>query len=138
MKNTILFLITLFFLSESYGAMIIERFPTLSYQDAMGTSIISIKNFCLTEDEAILKGRVPFCLKAKDVGHNEKVCINKDKQKLISIKNSFSRTIFGPRGRRTRTHYSYGRYVKVKVVNFDPRGHEEVIETYDYKLNFCQ
>ena len=137
MKNTILFLITLFFLSESFGAMIIERFPTISYQDAMGTSFISIKNFCLTEDEATLKGRVPFCLKAKDVGHNEKVCINKDKQKLISIKNSFSRTIFGPRGRRNRTRYSYGRYITVKVVNFDPRGYEEVIDKYKYKIDYC-
>ncbi len=136
--NRILIIITGVLLSFSVSAGIIkEKFPKIAISDALGTKQVSLKNFCLSADESTLVTQIRICHAAAFDARGYKECLKKPEVERIEVENSFTHRSFGPRGILRSTSYSYPRIIKVQVVDFDPRGSEEVLDEYMYEIPTC-
>ena len=135
--KTSLMLTTFLFTSSVFAGIIREKFPTVPVTDAMGTRQISVKQFCISDDHLTLKGRIRYCEKAVRSARGYKKCTSRSTSRLVEIENFFSYTVRGPRDRVVEYSYSIDPILEIKVIDFDPRGSEEVIDTYEYVIPTC-
>lgn len=136
MKN-ILLLAVLTLSTLANAGIIKEKFPTVPVTDALGTKKVSVKNFCITEDGSTLIGVIGYCRKASNPSRGYKKCTSRARVSRIEIENHFTYTVRGPRDRVTEYSYSIDPVVEVKVIDWDARGSEELLYTYDYALPIC-
>ncbi len=125
-----------FLSSQSFSGIIKKVMPKIRITDAMGTKFYNINRFCLSEDETMLKGTINFCYESLNRGERGKSCINGGKNQYIEIPNSYSYRVGDPRDPEY-ARYSFQRTFEVKVIDFDPRGADVKLYTYESELKTC-
>ena len=130
-------LLSLLFASTVFANRTYEQYPSIPVTDAMGTKQVSIKNFCMSADKQTLIGRVNSCVKVKHLGRGYKECA-KYQSEDVAVSNSFTNTVFGPRGRRTVNSYSYDRDILVDVIEHNYRSGQKItIDQFVHTIPGC-
>ena len=136
MKIILILFLTLISL-QSYGGIIKKVMPKVKITDALSTRFYNINSFCLSADETILKGSIPFCYESINQGRRGKICVDGGGIQNIEIPNSYSYRVGDPRGSEY-ARFSFKRMIEVKVIDSDPRGADVEIERYQIELETCE
>ncbi|MEX0798827.1 MAG: hypothetical protein WD025_05255 [Bacteriovoracaceae bacterium] len=141
MKTTLAMAIAALFMSAAYGTIIKEDYPTVKITDAMGSKSVSIKGFCLSDDQKTLKSLAPrtVCVKSKHIGRGYKKCVKKSTQQIEAPNAYYVMSCAGARcSDRVYTKKSYPRDLNIKVYELDPRGGTRTrVDSFTHTLPHC-